>query len=104
VKSVALWIDALTQQPLYWISNRGNGAVYEVGIFTSRFSADDVIDPKWAGSGTGFGVMLPVAQSFAVAGQGGGWLRESYSLRSDPPDAEQVKDYLSTQGMGRKGK
>ena len=77
VKRVTLWIDALTLQPLYWISRRGGGAVYEVGIFTGRFSADDVIDPKWAGSGTGFGVMLPVSQSFAVAGQGGGWLRES---------------------------
>ncbi len=104
VKSVSLWIDGLTQQPLYWISSRGNGAVYEVGIFTSRFSADDLIDPKWAGSGSGFGVMLPVAQSFAVAGQGGGWLRESYALRTDPPDADAVKDYLSTQGMQRKGR
>jgi hypothetical protein len=103
VRSVALWIDGLTLQPLYWISSRSNGAVYEVGIFTSRFSADDLIDPKWAGSGTGFGVMLPVAQSFAVAGQGGGWLRESYALRTDPPDAEAVKDYLSTQTIGRKG-
>ncbi len=104
VKSVELWIDALTLQPLYWISRRGNGAVYEVGIFTGRFSADDLIDPKWAGSGTGFGVMLPVAQSFAVTGQGGGWLRESYTLRSDPPDAEQAKDYLSTLGLQRKGR
>ncbi len=103
VRNVALWIDGLTLQPLYWISSRSNGAVYEVGIFTSRFSADDLIDPKWAGSGTGFGVMLPVAQSFAVAGQGGGWLRESYALRTDPPDAEAVKDYLSTQTIGRKG-
>jgi Protein of unknown function (DUF1329) len=104
VKRVALWIDALTLQPLYWISRRGSGAVYEVGIFSARFSADDLIDPKWAGSGTGFGVMLPVAQSFAVAGQGGGWLRESYSLRTDPPDADDTKDYLSIQGLQRKGR
>lgn len=104
VKSVSLWIDALTLQPLYWISRRGRGSVYEVGIFTARYSADDVLDPKWAGSGTSFGVMLPVAQSFSVAGQGGGWLRESYVLRSDPPDAEQSRDFLSTQGMQRKGR
>jgi hypothetical protein len=75
-----------------------------VGIFSGRFSADDLIDPKWAGSGTGFGVMLPVAQSFAVAGQGGGWLRESYALRSDLPDADDTKDYLSIQGLQRKGR
>ena len=104
VKQVGLWIDALTLQPLYWISRRGSGAVYEVGIFTAVFSADDLIDPKWEGSGTGFGVMLPVAQSFAVAGQGGGWLRESYALRSDPPDADEAKNFLSIQGLQRKGK
>lgn len=104
VKRVALWIDALTLQPLYWISRRSGGAVYEVGIFSGRFSADDVIDPKWAGSGTGFGVMLPVAQTFTIAGQGGGWLRESYALRSDPPDAADTKDYFSIQGLQRKGR
>ena len=78
--------------------------MYEVGIFTGRFSADDLLDPKWQGSGAGFGVMLPVAQSFSVAGQGGGWLRESYALRSDPPDAEATRDYLSIQGIQRKGR
>ena len=45
----------------------------------------------------------PSAQSFAVAGQGGGWLRESYALRTDPPDAEQTRDYLSTQGTAAQG-
>lgn len=104
VRSVSVWIDALTLQPLYWISRRSRGAVYEVGIFTGRFSADDLLDPKWQGSGTGFGVMLPVAQSFSVAGQGGGWLRESFALRSDPPDAEATRDYLSIQGIQRKGR
>jgi hypothetical protein len=104
VRSVQLWIDALTLQPLYWISRRGRGSVYEVGIFTGRYSADDVLDLKWEGSGSTFGVMLPVGQSFTVAGQGGGWLRESYSLRSDPPDADETRDYLSTQGLQRKGR
>ncbi len=104
VRTIALWIDGLTLQPLYWISRRGSGGIYEVGIFTGRFSADDLVDPKWAGSGTGFGVMLPVAQSFSIAGQGGGWLRESYALRSDPPDAEESRDYLSTQSIQRRGR
>ena len=39
-----------------------------------------------------------------VAGQGGGWLRESFALRSDPPDAEATRDYLSIQGIQRKGR
>jgi hypothetical protein len=104
VKYADVWIDALTLQPLYWISRRSNRAVYEVGIFTHQFSADDVLDAKWEGSGTGFGVMLPVAQSFAVAGQGGGWRRESYDLRSDLPSDEEVRDFLSVQGLQRKGR
>jgi hypothetical protein len=104
VKFVDLWLDALTQQPLYWISRRGNREVYEVGIFTGKFSADDVLDKKWSGSGTGFGVMLPVAQSFAVSGQGGGWRRESYDLRTDPPSDEEAHDFLSVQQLQRKGR
>ena len=47
---------------------------------------------------------LDLAQSFAVAGQGGGWLRESYTLRTDPPDADQANGYLSIQGLQRKGR
>jgi len=104
VKRVTLWIDALTLQPLYWISRRGGGSVYEVGIFSGRFSADDLIDAKWEGSGTNFGVMLSVAQTFSIAGQGGGWLRESFSMRSDPPNADETKDYLSIQGLQRTGR
>jgi hypothetical protein len=104
VKHVDLWIDALTQQPLYWISRKANKSPYEVGIFTSRFSADDVLDAKWEGSGTGFGVMLPVLQTFAVAGQGGGWRRESYDLRTDPPSEEEAREFLSTQDLVRKGR
>ncbi|HKC52024.1 MAG TPA: hypothetical protein VKF60_14605, partial [Myxococcota bacterium] len=104
VASVSLWIDALTFQPLYWISRRGNGAVYEVGIFAHRFSADDRTSAQWQGNGSGFGAMIPVGQSFAVAGEGGGWRRESYVLASEPPPDEDVMQYLSVQGLQRKGR
>ncbi|HTO69643.1 MAG TPA: DUF1329 domain-containing protein [Myxococcota bacterium] len=103
VAKVAIWIDALTLQPLYWISRESNGAVYEVGIFASRWSADDARTARWQGSGDGFGVMLPVAQSFTVAGEGGGWRREAFVLASEPPAPEQAKDFLSVQGLQRKG-
>ena len=104
VASVSLWIDALTFQPLYWISRRGNGAVYEVGIFAHRFSADDRVSAQWQGNGAGFGVMIPVAQSFTVAGEGGGWRREAYILASEPPPSADVQEYLSVQGLQRKGR
>jgi len=103
IARVSLWIDALTLQPLYWVSRQSNGAVVEVGIFAHRWSADDSRSARWKGNGDGFGVMLPVAQSFTVAGEGGGWRRETYAVASDPPSAEQAKDFLSVQGLQRKG-
>ena len=104
VGSITLWVDALTLQPLYWVSRRGNGAIYEVGIFAHRWSAEDGKTAQWQGNGAGFGVMLPVAQSFAVSGEGGGWRRESYVLASEPPPDEDVHEYLSVQGLQRKGR
>ncbi|MFI5314862.1 MAG: DUF1329 domain-containing protein [Myxococcota bacterium] len=103
VASISLWIDALTFQPLYWISRRSNGAIYEVGIFAHRFSADDRVSAQWKGNGAGFGVMIPVAQSFTVAGEGGGWRREAYILASEPPSGAEAAGYLSVQGLQRKG-
>jgi hypothetical protein len=102
-RRVQLWVDALTQQPLYWISRRSNGGIYEVGIFASRFSGDDKAAADWQGKGAGFGAMLPVGQSFTVAGEGGGWRRESYLLASEPPSGEEAQDILSVQGLQKQG-
>ncbi len=95
IASVTLYIDALTQQPLYFISRKANSHLAEVGIMVGRFSGDDPIHPKWDGSGQGFGAILPVGSTFYVSGEGG-WLRESYELRSDPPGESEVSDYTST--------
>ena len=95
IASVTLWIDALTQQPLYFISRKANNHIAEVGIMVGRFSGDDAIHPKWQGSGRGFGTILPVGATFYVSGEGG-WIRESYELRSDPPAANERSDYTST--------
>jgi hypothetical protein len=95
VASVTLYIDALTHQPLYFISRKANRHLAEVGIMVGRFSGDDPIHPKWKGSGTGFGTILPVASTFYVSGEGG-WLRESFELRSDPPGGSERADYTST--------
>ena len=95
IASVTLWIDALTQQPLYVITSKANNHLAEVGIMVGRFSGDDAIHPKWQGSGRGFGSILPVAATFYVSGEGG-WMRESYELRSDPPEAGERSDFTST--------
>ena len=96
-------LDRCADAQLYWISRRGNGSVYEVGIFASRFSGDDAVAADWEGKGQGFGAMLPVGQSFTVAGEGGGWRRESYLLASEPPSGDEARDILSVQGLQREG-
>jgi hypothetical protein len=92
--SITLYIDALTQAPLYMITRKRDELVKEVGIFMGRFTADDPLAPKWEGSGEGFGTILPIAESVFVAGEGG-WLRESFDLRSDPP-SQKERQHLTT--------
>lgn len=95
IGSITLYIDALTQAPLYLISRKPDGLVKEVGIFVSRFSGEDGLATRWEGNGRGFGTMVPVAQTFTVSGEGG-WLRESFELRTDPPDARERRDLTTT--------
>jgi hypothetical protein len=103
VRKVILYVDALTQQPLYFISRRAKGLIQEVGIFVGLYSAHDPLAPKWAGNGDDFGVILPVAQTFLVAGEGG-WLRESYEVRSDPPSASDWRRFTSTIKLQQRGR
>jgi hypothetical protein len=91
---LTLYVDVLTQAPLYLITRRPNDFVKEVGIFVGRFSGDDVLAPAWAGGGQDFGTVLPVAQSFFVAGEGG-WIRESFDLLSDLPSEDQRRNFTS---------
>ncbi len=93
--SITLYIDALTQAPLYMITRRRNELIKEVGIFVGQFTGSDPLAPKWNGSGDGFGNILPVAETFFVSGEGG-WLRESFEIRSDPPTEKERKNFTST--------
>ena len=40
-------------------------------------------------------VILPVFATF-YTGRGTGWLRESFDLRSDPPEEKEARDYTTT--------
>ncbi len=94
IGSITLWIDALTQQPLYQVTRRPNGHILEVGIQVGRFSGDDPMHPRWKGSGISYGTILPVASTF-YTGRGTGWLRESFELRSDPPTEDEAKEFTT---------
>ena len=100
VGKVKLWIDVLTQHPLYMVTRRPRGQMFEVGILMGRFSGDDPVHPVWEGSGPRFGTILPVAATF-YTGRGSGWLRESFELRSDPPGDKEARDQTSTTRLQR---
>lgn len=100
VATLVLYVDALTLGPLYMVTRRANGHIFEIGIFVGRFSADDPLHPEWEGSGSGVGAILPVGAAFYTAG-GTGWVRESYRLRSDPPDSHERRRLTSTTRLQR---
>ncbi len=95
IGSVTLYIDVLTQAPLYMITRKRDDLIKEVGIFVGHFTGGDPLAPEWDGSGKGFGTILPLAETFFVSGEGG-WLRESFELRSDPPTDKERKNFTST--------
>jgi hypothetical protein len=84
IRTITIYLDYQTLQPLYWISRTGRRRVLEIGILAHRFTSDVPDYPEWPG-GWQAHVFEPVAASFynALAGSGG-WLRESYELRSLP--------------------
>ncbi|MCP5069344.1 MAG: DUF1329 domain-containing protein [bacterium] len=96
VAAVTLWIDYQTQQPLYFISQRKNGFLLDIGILVHRFSGDRASYPAWPG-GERARVFDPVAASFYyVPGGGAGWRRESYDVQSIPVDPGKMRKLTST--------
>jgi hypothetical protein len=94
---LTLYIDYQTQQPLYVITKRRQGArLVEVGILLHRFSGDLRHYPPWPGGAPAL-VFDPVAAVFLdVADGGSGWRRESYDVRSLPPSEDEVAQLTST--------
>jgi hypothetical protein len=99
IRSLTIYIDYQTLQPLYWITRTGKNRLVEVGILAHRFSADRRNAPPWP-DGSPSRVFEPVAASFvnALAGRGG-WLRESYELRSSPFTPSAVKRMTTTHSL-----
>ncbi|HIG00318.1 MAG TPA: DUF1329 domain-containing protein [Myxococcales bacterium] len=101
IRTITIYIDYQTLQPLYWISHTGKKRLVEVGILVHRFSGDRPEEQRWPDDSPNR-VFEPVAASFvnALAGRGG-WLRESHSLESLPFTPSAVKRMTTTSALDR---
>jgi hypothetical protein len=96
VAAITLWLDWQTQQPLYFMTQKKNGALLDVGILVHRYSGDAVRYPAWPSSEPA-NVFDPVAAGFYfVPGRGSGWRRESYDVRSLPLEPSDLRKLTST--------
>jgi len=101
VAAVTYYLDWQTQQPLYYISQRANGLVLDIGIFVHRFSGDRADYPQWPGGGEAL-VFDPVAAAFFTVAEGGtGWRRESYDVRSVPVPPQDLQRMISVGELER---
>jgi hypothetical protein len=101
VRTLTIYVDHQTQQPLYWATRGTKRRLVEIGILVHRYSGDVASYPEWPG-GVPASVFEPVAAVFYnVMAGGGGWRRESYDLLSLPfPEAERRK-MLSSDRLDR---
>lgn len=101
IRTVTIYVDYQTLQPLYWISRTDKRRLVEVGVLVHRFTGDVEEYPPWS-DGKPTYVFEPVAASFfdALAGKGG-WLRESYDLRSIPFDESDRKRMMTSHALQR---
>ncbi|MBW2274840.1 MAG: DUF1329 domain-containing protein [Deltaproteobacteria bacterium] len=99
VRSLTVYVDYQTQQPLFWITRTGRRRLLDIGILVHRFSDDQVGYPQWPG-GTLASVFEPVAAVFYTAGSGGGgWRRESYELLSTPFSEAEQRRFTTTDAI-----
>jgi hypothetical protein len=101
IRTVEIWIDQQTQQPLYWITRTGRRRLLDVGVLVHRFTGDMLGYPEWPG-GVPASIFEPVGAFFfdALAG-GGGWRRESYNLRSTPFSDAERRAMTSADALGK---
>ena len=99
IRTVTLYVDWETFAPLYWISRTDGRRLVEVGILVHRYSDDVEGYPTWPDQMPAR-VLEPVAASFAdvLAGRGG-WLRESWELRSTPASESERKRMTTNQSL-----
>jgi len=101
IRTVTLYLDELTLQPLYWISRADRRRLVEVGVLVHRYTGDVRDYPEVPGGQPAL-VFEPVAASFfnALAGKGG-WMRESWDLSSLPFSDDERRTMLSSDSLLR---
>ena len=100
-KTLTVYVDYQTQQPLYWITRGSKRRLLEVGILVHRFSGDVAGYPTWPDSAPA-DLFDPVAASFFDAADGaGGWIRESYDVRSLPATESERRRMTSVDPLSR---
>jgi len=101
LRTLTIYVDYQTLQPLYWISRTSKRRLVEVGILVHRYTSDRDPAPHWPG-GTPAYIFEPVAASFfdALAGRGG-WLRESFELSSLPYDDSERRRMITNHALQR---
>ena len=101
VRTVIIYVDYQTLQPLYWITRTNKRRLLEIGVLAHRFTGDLIDYPEWPG-GTPSAAFEPVASAFynALAGRGG-WRRESYRLRSVPFSENERRFMTSSDSLSR---
>jgi hypothetical protein len=101
VRTITIYVDYQTQQPLYWITRTDRRRLLDIGVLAHRFTGDVPKYPDWPG-GTPTLVFEPVAAAFYNALEGGGgWRRESYDLRSIPFDKDERRSMTTSMGLSR---
>jgi hypothetical protein len=99
-KSLTLYLDYQTQQPLYFVLRGDRGLIREVGIAVHRFSGDVLGYPEFT-EGVPANVFDPVAEVFYVMSDDSGWRRESWDVRSVPTPDEVQRRFTSTDFLMR---
>ena len=101
VKTVTIYLDYQTQQPLFWITRGSKRRMVEIGILVHRYTGDIADMPEWPDGGLAL-VFEPVSAVFynALAGRGG-WRRESYRIDSLPFSKAERRVMTSSDPIGR---
>ncbi len=101
IRTVTIYLDEMTLQPLYWISRTDRRRVVEIGVLAHRYTADVQGYPEWPG-GSQAHVFEPVAAAFfnALAGRGG-WIRESFDLNSLPFSDDERREMMTADTLLR---
>jgi hypothetical protein len=101
IRTVEVWIDYQTRQPLFWFTRTGRRRLLEIGILVPRFTGDLAHYPEWPG-GYPANVFEPVGATFydALSG-GGGWRRENWDLDSTPFTPGERRTMTSSDSLGK---